>query len=96
MESYNILNSLVEKHMIQKREYEGGNYETLPCGEAMTLCNNAFVDLASRIDDILAASFDEVPKGDKDRVGKVAERLLLLLSNAFYSITWVNGRYYVK
>jgi hypothetical protein len=60
----------------------------------MILCNNAFVDLARRIEDILSASFNEVPKGDKERVGKVADNLLMLLINSYYSLTWINSRYY--
>ena len=60
----------------------------------MTLCNNAFVDLTKRIDDILSASFEEVPKGDKERVGVVADYLLQLLTNSYYSLTWLNARYY--
>ncbi len=76
MESINILDSLVEKHMVMGLEYDVGGYDVLPCGPAMTLCNNAFVDLTKRIDDILSASFDEAPKGDKNRVAKVADNLL--------------------
>lgn len=76
MESKSILDALVYKHMVLGIEYDGGGYESLPCGSSMTLCNNAFIDLASRIDDILAASFEEVPKGDKNRVWKVADHLL--------------------
>jgi hypothetical protein len=94
MESMNILDSLVEKHMVMELEFDVGNYDVLPCGPAMTLCNNAFVDLTKRVDDILGASFDEVPKGDKERIGKVADNLLMLLTNAYYSLTWLNGRYY--
>jgi len=60
----------------------------------MSLCNNAFVDLSKRIDDILGASFDEVPRGDKNRVGKVADNLLMLMTNSYYSLTWLNSRFY--
>ena len=50
--------------MIDKVNYEVGQYDTLPCGPAMTLCNNAFVDLCFRFEDILASSFEESPRGD--------------------------------
>ena len=60
----------------------------------MTLCNNAFIDLSRKMDDILSASFDESPRGDKERVGALGDNLMLLLSNAMYSLTWVNAKYY--
>jgi hypothetical protein len=94
MESINILDSLVEKHMVMELEYDVGGYDVLPCGPAMTLCNNAFVDLSKRIDDILSSSFEESPKGDKNRMSAVADNLLLLLTNSYYSLTWLNSRYY--
>jgi hypothetical protein len=59
----------------------------------MTLCNNAFVDLASKIEDILSSSFEESPRGDKARVNKVADNLIKLLTNSYYSLTWVNSKY---
>lgn len=60
----------------------------------MTLCNNAFVDLSKRMDDLLSASFDESPRGDKERVIVVADNLMKLLTNSFYSLTWLNARHY--
>jgi hypothetical protein len=42
----------------------------------MTDCNNAFVNLASRMEDILSASFEESPRGDPTRVSGVAETLM--------------------
>lgn len=65
MDSMNILDVLVTKHMVEKLEYDVGGYDVLPCGQAMTLCNNAFIDLSRKMDDILSASFDESPRGDK-------------------------------
>lgn len=94
MDSMNILDSLVEKHMVLQLEYDVGNYDVLPCGYKMSLCNNAFIDLAKRLDDILGASFDEVPKGDKNRVGKVADNLIMLMTNSYYSLTWLNARHF--
>jgi len=47
-ESYSILNTLVTKHMILKEEYQDGSYQIIPCGPTMTICNNAFIDLANR------------------------------------------------
>lgn len=60
----------------------------------MTLCNNAFIDLARRLEDILAASFDESPRGDKQRLQTVGDNLMQLLTNSFYSLTWLNARHY--
>lgn len=94
MESINILDVLVRKHMIEKVEYQYGGYDVLPCGPMMTLCNNAFVDLSKRLDDILEASFGESPKGDKTRVGLVADNLIELITNSYYSVTWLNAKYY--
>jgi len=59
----------------------------------MTLCNNAFVDLASKIEDILASSFEESPRGDKTRVNYVANNLIRLLTNSYYSLTWINAKF---
>ena len=66
----------------------------MPCGPAMTLCNNAFIDLAKRLDDIFSSNFNESPKGDKERLSTVADNLILLLTNSYYSLTWLNSRYY--
>ncbi len=60
----------------------------------MTICNNAFVDLCNRFEDILASSFDESPRGDKKRVILVADNLMQLISNSYYSITWLNTKNY--
>ena len=62
----------------------------------MTLCNNAFVDLASRMDDILGATFELSPRGDLKRVAVVANQFMELLSNSLYSLTWVNMKYYLS
>jgi hypothetical protein len=59
----------------------------------MTLCNNAFVDLASKMEDILSSSFEESPRGDKARVNKVADNLIKLLTNSYFSLTWVNSKF---
>jgi hypothetical protein len=59
----------------------------------MTLCNNAFTDLSDRLEDILSSSFEESPRGDKARVNKVAENLIKLLINSYYSLKWVNSKY---
>lgn len=96
MNSINILDVLVRKHMIEKVEFEYGAYDVLPCGPLMTLCNNAFVDLANRFDDILSASFDESPRGDKKRVQLVADNIMMLLTNSYYSLTWLNSKQYNK
>ncbi len=80
--------------MIDKVNYEVGQYDTLPCGPAMTLCNNAFVDLCFRFEDILASSFEESPRGDKKRVNLVANNLMQLITNSYYSVTWVNIQQY--
>lgn len=89
-----ILDVLVRKHMIEKVEYQYGSYDVLPCGPLMTICNNAFVDLASRFDDILAASFEESPRGDKQRVKLVADNIMMLIANSYYSLTWLNAKQY--
>lgn len=60
----------------------------------MTLCNNAFVDLSSRMNDILGACFEAPYRGDPDRVKRVAGALMNLLSNAYFSVTWVNAEHY--
>lgn len=60
----------------------------------MTLCNNAFVDLCNRFDDILAASFEEAPRGDKERVKIVGDNIMLLIANSYYSLTWLNAKQY--
>jgi hypothetical protein len=79
--------------MILKEEYQYGSYQVIPCGPTMTTCNNAFIDLANRFDDILASSFDESPRGDKKRVYVVADNIMQLLANSFYSLTWLNAKY---
>eukprot|EP00347_Sterkiella_histriomuscorum_P014024 403362451 len=94
MDSMNILDVLVTKHMVDKLEYDVGGYDVLPCGQAMTLCNNAFIDLSKKLDDILSASFEESPRGNQTRVQFVGDGLMLLLSNALYSLSWVNAKYY--
>lgn len=94
MESMNILDTLVNKHMVQKLEYDNGGYDVLPCGYQMTLCNNAFVDLSKRMEDILASSFEESPRGDKNRAAIVGDNLINLLSNSLYSLSWLNARHY--
>jgi hypothetical protein len=81
------------KVIIQKQEYELGSYDVLPCGQAMTLCNNAFIDLSNRFEDILSTSFEESPRGDKKRVFKVGDNLIRLIANSFYSLTWLNSKY---
>lgn len=80
--------------MVDKVEYQFGSYEVFPCGPMMTLCNNAFADLANRLDDLLSASFEESPRGDKNRVKLVGDNLILLLQNSYYSITWLNAKFY--
>lgn len=80
--------------MINKIEYQYGSYDVLPCGPLMTLCNNAFVDLCNRFDDILSASFEEAPRGDKTRVLAVADNIMMLIANSYYSLTWLNAKQY--
>ena len=92
MESMGILDVLVRKHMIEKVEFQYGSYDVLPCGPLMTLCNNAFIDLSNKLDDILSASFDEAPRGDKERVLAVADNLIMLIANSMYSLTWLNAK----
>ena len=60
----------------------------------MTLCNNAFVDLCNRFEDILSASFEESPRGDKTRVLLVADNIMQLITNSYYSLTWLNSKHY--
>jgi hypothetical protein len=59
-----VLNTLLEKHMILQYSFEDGGYEALPCGDKMSICNNAFVELCDRFDDLLGAIFNEAPRGD--------------------------------
>jgi hypothetical protein len=59
----------------------------------MTLCNNAFIELANRFDDILSTSFEESPRGYKKRVIMVGDNLIRLMANSFYSLTWLNAKY---
>jgi galactitol-specific phosphotransferase system IIB component len=66
--SISNLQALDLKVIIQKLDYEIGSYDVLPCGQAMTLCNMAFIELSNRFEDILSTSFEESPKGDKTRV----------------------------
>ena len=56
----------------------------------MEICNRAFITLCNRMDGILSACFDESPRGDSARVKAAADKLMLLLTNSFYSLTWVN------
>jgi hypothetical protein len=63
-DSINILDALVTKHLLDKEEFKLDSYEILPCGIKMTLCNNAFIDLANHLDDILSSSFEESPRGE--------------------------------
>jgi hypothetical protein len=80
--------------MLDKIDYQYGQYDVLPCGSSMTLCNNAFVDLCNRFEDILTASFEESPRGDKTRVLLVADNIMQLITNSYYSITWLNTKHY--
>ena len=81
---------------VQKIDFEIGAYDTLPCGTSMTLCNNAFVDLCNRFEDILSSSFEESPRGDKQRVLQVGDNLIKLMTNSFYALTWLNAKQYNK
>jgi hypothetical protein len=79
--------------MILMEEYQYGSYQVIPCGPSMTLCNNAFIELSNRFEDIMSSSFEESPRGDKTRVFKVGDNLIKLLTNSFYSLTWLNAKY---
>jgi hypothetical protein len=57
----------------------------------MSVCNNAFADLAQRMEDILSSSFDESPRGDKGRVINIANKMMKLLSNSYYSLSYLNA-----
>jgi hypothetical protein len=59
----------------------------------MTLCNNAFIDLSNRLEDIMSSSFEESPRGDKNRVLKVGDNIIKLLANSYYSLTWLNAKF---
>jgi hypothetical protein len=59
----------------------------------MSLCNSAFRDLSDKMEDILSSSFEESPRGDKMRVGRVASNLIQLLANSYYSLAWVNAKF---
>ena len=91
-----ILDVLVRKRMIENIDFEFGAFDALPCGPLMTLCNNAFINLASRFEDILSSSFDESPRGDKNRMNNVAENIMMLLTNSFYTLTWLNSKQFNK
>ncbi|CDW87215.1 UNKNOWN [Stylonychia lemnae] len=93
-DALSILDTLEEKHLIQKLDFEHGAYDVSPCGNSMTLCNNAFIKLAKSLDDVLEASFEESPKGEKNRVFNLADNLMQRLMNSFYSITWLNAQQY--
>lgn len=80
--------------MIDKIDFSYGGYDVLPCGVQMTLCNNAFIDLCNRFDDILSSSFEELPRGDKNRVRSVGDNIMMLITNSFYSLTWLNAKQY--
>eukprot|EP00347_Sterkiella_histriomuscorum_P023347 403334993 len=88
-----ILNSLEIKHIINQLNYEQGSYDVL-CGPDMNLCNNAFIDLCNHLDEILDSSFYESPRGDKDRVNLVGDNLIELLTNSFYTLSWLNSVHY--
>ena len=62
----------------------------------MTGCNSAFMDLANRMDDILEANFNMAPRGDKERVNKVADLLMKMIINGYYSLTWVNTLNFIE
>lgn len=89
-----ILDALVKKHMIEKIEFQIGGYDVLPCGPLMAQCNIAFVDLCNRFEDILSASFEESPLGDKKRMQPVADSIMMLIANSYYSLTWLNAKQY--
>jgi hypothetical protein len=89
-----ILETLVRKHMIDGHEYDRQDYSSSPCGTDFTLCNNAFADLSNRLDDILAATHDDVPKGDMRRIRAVGDNFIQLLTNSFYSLSWLNAKLY--
>ena len=59
----------------------------------MSSCNSAFADLSTKVEDILSSSFEESPRGDKKRVGRVASNLMQLLANSYYSLAWVNAKF---
>lgn len=60
----------------------------------MTLCNNAFIDMCKHLEDVLSSSFDVTPKGDKDRVNQIGDIFMELISNSFYTLTWLNAIHY--
>ena len=94
MRSITILEALVSKHVEYNIGFQDGGYDSVPCGPAMTDCNNAFLDLCKRLEDIFSTSFNEEPKGDKQRISEIADKLMLLLTNSYYSLTWLNSNYY--
>jgi hypothetical protein len=57
----------------------------------MTLCNNAFADVSQRMEDILSSSFDESPRGLKSRVNSLGDKLMTVLANSYYSLSWLNA-----
>ena len=59
----------------------------------MATCNNAFIDLANKFEDILSTSFEVSPRGDKKRLNSVADNMIKLMANSYYSLTWVNAKY---
>ena len=77
-------------------EYDAGQYGVTPCGAMMSGCNDAFIDLANRMEDVLSSSFDVVPRGDKHRMRAVGDGLMRLMQGSFYALTWVNAMYYKK
>jgi len=91
--SKGILEALNLKFIEEKIEFENGKYDSLPCDTGMVACNNAFIDLANKFEDILSTSFEVSPRGDKTRVTTVADNLIKLMANSYYSVTWVNAKY---
>src|SRR4051812_28477691 len=62
----------------------------------MSECNNAFIGLADKVEDILSSSYRMTPMGDKNRVGKVASYLLALLAQSMETLTWLNTKSFVR
>lgn len=61
-----ILDSLNKKTLAAKGIEDAWLYEIFPCGIAMTLCNNAFISVASSISDVLGAVYDKAIVEEKD------------------------------
>ena len=90
------LKTLVSKHIFDQIPYEldkATTYE-VTCGATITDCNYAFKQVCTLFDELLLKNFKLEPKGDKQRVIDLANDVMDLIVNSYYSVTWLNTNHY--